>query len=244
MSAAAVLGAEAAYALLKPVPHLEAHDPTAILGDPSHPGLRIVVLGDSSVVAPGVDDASQIWVSLVARRVADLGFYVDLTSLAVGGSMAHNLIDEQMEEAILLEPDVIIVSVGANDVIKGVPRRVFAANLDRLVAELADTGALLIQSGVGVLGTIPRLHPPLSSLISARSARFDRIHHRVSERYGTHVIEQRSDDREPWFSDPDLWSPDQFHVSPAGHQRWANTAWNTVGPLIIEHFTEADLADL
>ena len=227
---AALVGIEALVAVLRRAPTLPHFDPSGEFGDPSMPLLRVAVIGDSSVTAPGVASPEEIWVSRVCQRLATTR-HVQLASFAIGGSMAHDLIEEQLEEAILFGPDLVFVSVGANDVIKGVSRRRFAANLDRLIAELADTGAVIVQSGVGDLGTIPRLYPPLSRMVSRRARRFDRVHWQVAERHGTHVIDQRSDDWAQWQRDRSLWAADYFHVSAAGHQRWAETTWRTVGPL-------------
>lgn len=231
MTGIAVIGLEMAYAVLRPAPTLEEFDPSGEFGDPSLPPLRVVVLGDSSVTAPGVSGPHEIWVTLICQRLA-ASRRVTLKSFAVGGSMAHDVLAEQLEDAVLFGPDLIFLSVGANDVIKGVPSRRFAMNLDRLVGELADTGAIVIQSGVGVLGTIPRLHPPLSNLMSRRAERFDRIHWKVAGAHGTAVVDQRSDDPTVWNSDRALWAADYFHVSAAGHARWADTAWRTVEPLV------------
>lgn len=232
IAGAAVIGVEAAYAVLRRVPDLPEFDPSGTFGDPSHPELRVTVLGDSSVTAPGVDSVDEIWVSRICTRLA-ANRHVVLQSYAVGGSMAHDLIESQLEDAILFEPDLVFVSVGANDAIKGISLRRFSTNLDRLIAELADTGAVVVQSGVGVLGTIPRLYPPLSSMMSARARRFDRVHWQVARRHGTHVVDQRSDDASVWNRDRSLWAADFFHVSAAGHARWAETVWRTVEPLII-----------
>jgi lysophospholipase L1-like esterase len=226
-----VLAVEAAYALLRPAPRLEDFDPSGVFGNPSHPSLRVAVLGDSSVTAPGVAGPQEIWVSLICERLAR-DRHVVLGSFAVGGSMAHDVIVNQLEEAVRFDPDLIFVSVGANDVIKGVPIGRFAANLDHLISALADTGAVVVQSGVGVLGTIPRLHPPLSHLMSRRAERFDRVHWRIAETHGTAVVDQRSDDAGLWNTDRTLWAEDYFHVSAAGHARWAETVWRTVDPLL------------
>lgn len=230
----ALFGAEAAYALLKPAPELDSFDPSAEFGDPSMPTLRVAVLGDSSVTGHGVSNVDDIWVSRVCERLAE-DRHVILKSTAVGGSMAHNLVAEQMEEAIAFEPDLILVSVGANDAIKGVPLRRFEANLDYLIEHLAATGAIVVQSGVGMLGTIPRLHPPLSTFMTLRSGLFDRVHRKVATRHGTWVIDQRYDDYNVWARDPSLWAADDFHVSAAGHARWAESTWRTLGPLMNGH---------
>lgn len=231
VAGATVIAAEAAYAVLRPVPLLEQFDPSGEFGDPSLPTMRVAVLGDSSVTAPGVGGPHEIWVSLICSRLADTR-HVVLQSYAVGGSMAHDVIANQLDEAIAFKPGLVFVSVGANDVIKGVPIRRFHANLDRLIGRLADTGAIVVQSGVGHLGTIPRLYPPLSSMMAQRGLRFDRVHWRVAADHGTTVVDQRSDDARIWHKDRSLWAADLFHVSPAGHARWADTTWRTVAPLV------------
>lgn len=226
-----LLGLEAAYAVLRPAPVLEDFDPSGHFGDPSQPTLRVAVLGDSSVTAPGVSGAHEIWVSLVCGRLAE-SKHVVLKSFAVGGSMVHDVIADQLDDAVAFEPDVVFVSIGANDAIKGVPIRRFESNLDHLVGRLVATGARVILTGVGVLGTIPRLYPPLSTLMSRRAERFDRAHWRVAAAHDAVVIDQRADDARIWNTDRTLWAADYFHVSAAGHARWADTAWRTVGPLM------------
>lgn len=226
-----LLGLEAAYAVLRPAPRLDHFDPSGEFGDPTDPTLRVAVLGDSSVTAPGVSGPHEIWVSLVCSRLAD-NRHIVLRSFAVGGSKADDVIANQLSDAVAFQPDVVFVSVGANDVIKGVPIRRFEVELDRLIGELAATGAVIVQSGVGHMGTIPRLYPPLSGMMARRARRFDDVHWRVAENHGASVVDQRSDDVQIWHTDKTLWAADMFHVSAAGHARWADTTWRTVGPLM------------
>lgn len=231
IAGATILGLEAAYAVLKPSPELASFDPSGEFGDSSLPELKVAVLGDSSVTAPGVTGPEEIWVTILARRMAERR-HVILNSYAVGGSMAHNVLADQVDPAVEFGPDLAIVAVGANDVLKGVPSPTFRSNLDEVIAALAATGATVVQSGVGVMGTVPRLYPPLSNMMTRRSGRFDRIHHEVAARHGSHVIDQRSDDADLWNRDRSLWAADYFHVSAAGHARWAETSWKTIGPLL------------
>jgi lysophospholipase L1-like esterase len=231
MAGTALLGLEAAYAVFRPSPELPDFDPSGEFGSPESPTIRIAVLGDSSVTAPGVAGPEDIWVTRLCERMAHR-HHVILRSFAVGGSQADDLIADQLEEAVLFGPDMIFVSVGANEVIRGVSRSTFYQNLSRLVAKLADTGATVIQSGVGEMGSIPRLHPPLSNLMAYRAKKFDDVHWKVARENGTIVVDQRSDDIDIWYRDRSLWSPDLFHVSAAGHARWADTAWRTLEPIL------------
>ena len=226
-----LLGLEAVWAVLRPAPLLAEFDPSGDFGDPNNPTLRIAVLGDSSVTAPGVTGPHEIWVSLICSRLADIR-HVVLQSFAVGGSMAHTVIEEQLDRALDFAPDVVFVSVGANDAIKGVPLQRFEENLNHLIGALVGSGAVVVQSGVGFLGTIPRLYPPLSTLMERRARKFDQVHWRVAQVHGTAVVDQRSDDASIWNTDRSLWAADYFHVSAAGHARWAETVWQTVGPLL------------
>ena len=68
--------------------------------------------------------------------------------------------------------------------------------------------------------------------MSRRARRFDDVHWSVADEHGANVVPQRSDDLTVWYSDRDLWAADLFHVSAAGHERWANTVWETVEPLV------------
>jgi lysophospholipase L1-like esterase len=226
-----VIGAEAAYAVLRPVPKQVEFDPSGLFGDSGLPPMQVAVLGDSSVTAPGVSGPDEIWVSRVCARLGETR-HVTLRSFAVSGSRVTDLLETQLEPALALDPDMFLVSVGANDAIHGVPVQKFASGLDELVCTLSESRAIVVLSGVGDLGTIPRLLPPLRNLMTRRSARFHRVHQDVARRYGAHVVEHRSDDPASWYSNRDLWSADLFHVSAAGHERWANVTWRTVEPLV------------
>lgn len=223
----AVIGFEALYAVLRPAPKQDEFDPSATFGDPSLPGLRVAVLGDSTVTAPGVSGPNEIWISLICRNLADT-HHVVVRSFAVGGSMAHNLVEDQMWPALEFEPDLVILSVGANDALKGVTPKKFTENLEILVSRFRESGATVVQSGVGDLGTIPRFYPPLRQLFSRRALRFNQIHDTVASRHGGYVVPQRDSPAELWYQDREMWSADLFHVSSRGHEVWADLGWKTV----------------
>ncbi len=223
----AVVSVELLYAILRRAPKQEEFDPSATFGDAASPVIRVAVLGDSTVTAPGVGGPDEIWISRICRRLADTR-RVELRSYAIGGSMAHDLVAEQLEPALAFQPDLVILSVGANDALKGVTARVFGANLERLVADFTAAGATVIQSGVGDLGTIPRLLPPLRHLLSRRALRFNEVHERVAQRHGSWVVPQRDSPMELWRDDRGMWSADLFHVSARGHEVWGDLGWKTV----------------
>jgi lysophospholipase L1-like esterase len=225
----AAVAAETAWAVLRPSPRFEEFDPSGSFGEGVAPSLRLVVLGDSSVTAPGLDHPDQSWVRLLAMRLADR-FRVEIASLAVGGAKSRDVLATQVDRAVKLEPDLALVSVGANDMLRGVSIRTFEDNLDRIVERLRPATRMILLSGVGDLGTIPRLLPPLRQYATARGRAADRVHGRVAARHGAVKADQWTWAAPLFRKDPNLFAADYFHASPAGHAIWAEVAWLAVVP--------------
>lgn len=234
MAGALTIGAELAAAVLWPVPDQASFDVSGRFGA-GDTTLRVAALGDSTLTGPGVGSVDEIWAQIVATRLADrMAVRVDLRSWAAGGATASEVVEHQLEPAIAFEPHVALVSIGANDVIRSVPMRRFAASLDTIVGKLTGNGCLVVCSGVGDLGTIPRLAPPLRHLVSRLGQRADNVHRLVANRHDAIKVEQWG-----WSSDQfrrrgDVWSADRFHPNPAGHQVWAETCWVALEPALSE----------
>src|SRR5690606_7309449 len=159
-------------------------DPSGTYGTASGAPLRVVAVGDSTLTAPGVGDGSEIWVAEVCRRLAEsTGRVVELGCFGVGGATAAQVVETQLTSALTFEPDLALVSVGANDVIRGVRWSRLVSDLDRIVGAFVESGALVVTSGVGDLGSIPRLAPPLRQMATALGRRADRAHDVVADRH-------------------------------------------------------------
>ena len=205
------------------LPSLTNQDISGSCGDLSLPPLRIVAVGDSLLTAPGLDDLDGAWLRRLAGSYADR-HRVELRSLAVGGSLARDVVQGQVAAAVALRADVAVVGVGGNDVVRGVPVRRFAAALGTILGALEETCGAVVLVGVGDLGTIPRLPYPLRAYLSHRSALFDRACTRVAAAHSRTV---RADTpRLPAGtvgSDPPLYGADLFHASAAGHALLADS---------------------
>lgn len=229
LAATGIVFGEAAYAVLLPVPDLEEFDPSVTIDGPGPDRLRIGVLGDSSCTGPGVDGPDDIWVRMTARDLADHGFSVEVTSYAVGGSTVSDLLADQLAPIRALAPDIALVSIGGNDVLKGVPLRTFERQLTELAEALVEVSDLVVLSGVGDVGTIPRLLPPLRNLLRNRARRFDLAHARVADAVGAVKADQWSV-APGVFADPATFSIDRFHPGPLGHRHWADIATDALVP--------------
>lgn len=229
LAAGAVVLGEIAIAVGWPVPPLEEYDASGVIGDDGLPRLRLAAIGDSSTTGPGTSGPEAIWIRQLAGDLSGR-FTVELNSYAVGGSKAADLLDGQLRAAEATAADISFVAVGANDALRGVSDRVFEHSLDEVVRRLVAVSRLVVLSGVGDLGSVPRALPPLDRMVRARGRSLDRVQQRVADRYGAIKIDMWGLTTHQFRTRPELFSPDRFHPSDAGHRVWADAALVTLGP--------------
>lgn len=200
------------------VPSLQDQDPSGIFGDAALPHLRIVVLGDSTVTAPGVIPLEAAWPQRVGRHLSDR-FQVELHSVAVGGSKARDVLLNQVEPALALHPDLAIISVGANDALRGTTIARFEAEYTMILERLREGAPLVIAGGVGDLGTVLRLPTLARAIGRVRGRAINNAIRRVAHgRPGVVKTETWGGHWTAFEDDPGRYfGADQFHASAAGH---------------------------
>jgi lysophospholipase L1-like esterase len=225
LAAAGLLATQVVHAAFRDdLPSLENQDPSGVFGNPALPPLRIVFLGDSSVTAPGVDPLDHSWARQIAIHLSDR-FHVDARSVAVGGSKVRDVLEAQVDAALELEPDIAYVSVGSNDALRGTPIARFESDYDAMVAALHASVPALGLSGIGDLGTIPRLPELARGIARIRARAVNNAVARVARRYPRAVKSNAWDVMEHLFeTDPAMFAPDLFHASSEGHLVFARVA--------------------
>jgi lysophospholipase L1-like esterase len=223
LAATATIAGQILYAAHRPdLPSYDNYETSGPVGDPGLPGLRLVAIGDSSITAPGVDHVDDAWIRRVTHSLTDR-YFVHLHALAVGGSKAADVLRNQLPRALELEPDLAIVSVAANDSIRGVPPGRFREEVNVIVGTLAATGTRVVVVGVGDIGSIPRLPRFLRWYLTRRSAQFDRLSAEVAAGYPNAVkVDVRGDLSAAFWNDPSMFSGDRFHASSYGHEHFAH----------------------
>jgi lysophospholipase L1-like esterase len=201
-------------------------DPSGIFGDPGLPEVRIVMLGDSSVTAPGVDPIDASWARRMVLRVSD-EWRVELISVAVGGARAANVLTNQVPAAIATGADIAIVSVGVNDALRGTAIRSFEDRYDRIITDLERAIPHIGVSGVGDLGILTRLPTLARSIARVRGLAIDGAIRRVVRRH-PEVVKSTAWGPQ-WAAlyegDPEVMlAPDRFHASAEGHAIFADAA--------------------
>jgi len=208
------------------IPSLQDQDPSGVFGDATLPRLRIVVLGDSTVTAPGVIPLSAAWPQRVGQQLSGR-FHVELHSVAVGGSKARDVLLNQLTPAIGLRPDLAIISVGANDALRGTSIARFEAEYTLILDRLQETVPLVVAGGVGDLGTVFRLPTLARAIGRVRGRAINSAIRRVA--YGRSGMVKTETWGGHWrgFEDEPTryFGADQFHASAEGHGLFGAAAY-------------------
>lgn len=220
-----LLGGEAVYALTRDYPLNDPEQPVrGEFGDPSFPRLKLVVLGDSTSVGVGTTpESSYPW--LLATWLSDR-YHVILEVVGVGGATTTDLAGMQVDKALALEPDLVLVEIGANDTTHLVPLRRVEANISEALDRLQAGGAGVVVAGPPNMGTSPVMPEPLRTLSGWRGdAVGRRIEEEVRER-DIPYIDLAGGTRDEFKNHPEkYYSSDWFHPGAAGYRLWAEVMY-------------------
>lgn len=94
--------------------------------------LRYVALGDSYTIGTAVT-APERWPDQLVARVPGLDL---IANLAVNGWTSGDVRSRQVAAALALDPDVVTLLVGVNDVVQGVAEDAYRANVEAILVAL------------------------------------------------------------------------------------------------------------
>jgi lysophospholipase L1-like esterase len=93
------------------------------------PAVRYVALGDSYTIGTATRSPDERWPNQLVRRLAAAGFEVDLVAnLGVNGFTSMDVIRSELPRLAELDPGLLTLLVGVNDVVQGVPIETYTAN--------------------------------------------------------------------------------------------------------------------
>jgi lysophospholipase L1-like esterase len=179
--------------------------------------LVFTVLGDSSAVGLGVERAAETPGVLVAAALAELAERpVRLVRLAVSGAVSRDL-DEQVDKALMEQPDVAMIMIGANDVTSRTRPAVSVRHLADAVSRLVGAGCEVVVGTCPDLGTIRPIGQPLRLLARHWSRQMAAAQTIAVVAAGGRSVSLGSVLGPSFASDRTLFSVDEFHPSAAGY---------------------------
>lgn len=200
-------------------------------GDPPR-WTRWVACGDSFTEglwdAPDGQDAplrgwaDQLASHLSRRRTAAGLAPLEYANLAVRGRLMRPILTQQVPAALALEPDLVSIVGGGNDILRpSVDVDRVAADLERVVASVRARGAdVLLCTGFDSRDS------PLVRTTRPRVGVFTAHVWSIARRQGAYVLD-------PWgmrsLRDWRMWSEDRIHLTTEGHARVAQGALVALG---------------
>ena len=200
-------------------------------GSTRAPPLHLAVLGDSTSVGIGVDDAAQAYPTLVAQRLAEETKHpVTLTVLGESGARVRDVLSEQARAAVALNPDVVFIAIGANDVTHLTPLEQIRSGVRKILELLAETNATVVVAGAPDM-RIYAWQQPLRYLAYLRGNQVTAAIEEVARTRGVPVVELAEETGHFFAEDPARhFSEDRFHPGALGYRRWADAIF----PVLIK----------
>ena len=162
---------------------------------------RIVALGDSLTAGYGLD-AGQSFPEKLEKALRERGHDVVIANAGVSGDTSAGGLS-RLDWSVPDGTQLVILELGANDMLRAVEPEVTESNLDAILSRLKARGIAVLLAG---MRAAPNLGPDFQ-------ASFDAIFPRLAERHGVALY--------PFFldgvaADQALLQPDGMHPSAAG----------------------------
>lgn len=181
--------------------------------------MKMVCIGDSFTEGlhdvPRPDGRPRGWADRVAQKLAQQA-PVDYANLAVRGKLLAQIRDEQLHAALALEPDLLTVHAGANDILRpGVDIEQIARAYELMLSQtVAPDRTVVVFTSIGRAGGTGRL-------ATALAERFARMNDKVREIAHSYNFTLVDLEKITVLSDRRMWDVDRLHLNPAGHERVA-----------------------
>jgi lysophospholipase L1-like esterase len=180
-----------------------------------------VALGDSTAQGIGATKPENGYVNLVASKLAEAtGRTVRVVNLSESGAEIPDVLSRQIPKITLYNPDFITISIGGNDINRGVSKQEYINRISALVKELPED-TLINDSPYFERGKKEEIAQLSVQLIEQYAQTRNLLHVRLHDATKVH------------FEDWDQYSYDLFHPSDKAYKVWADTYWQAAQPAVM-----------
>ena len=196
-----------------------AAQPAAAAADPGAAAPRtVLVMGDSLSAGYGMA-AREGWVSLLGERLARERPGWRVVNASISGETTAGGASRIVGEVLRHRPDVVVIALGANDGLRGLPLAEARRNLARMVGASQYVGAKVLLVGM-------RLPPNLGPEYTQG---FERNYRDLSRLFGTGLLPFLL---EPIALDRTAYQDDNLHPTVEAQPRLLDHVWPALLPLI------------
>lgn len=163
----------------------------------------ILCFGNSLTAGFGVDPAFS-YPSLLQQMLDAEGKKYRVVNAGISGDTTSGGVS-RMAQALSLKPAIVLLELGANDGLRGLPIEVTRANLEEMINGFQKAGAKVFLAGM----TLPRNYGP------EYIAQFEALYKDLAKRYNLTLIPFLL---EPMVAKPGLMQQDGLHPTAEGYR--------------------------
>jgi acyl-CoA thioesterase I len=181
----------------------------------------ILVFGDSLSAAHGIRP-EEGWVALLAQRLQTQGYGYRVVNASVSGETSSGGLERLPRALQLQQPQIVVLELGANDGLRGLPVTTTRDNLTRMLQLAQDAKARVLLVGI-------RLPPNYGARFNAQ---FERLFPELAAQFHVPLV--------PFLLqgvalDPQLMQEDGLHPAAAGEPKVLDTVWLYLKPMLKEN---------
>lgn len=183
------------------------------------PPLKYIAAGDSTAVGEGASSVQQTYTYRIAQHLSE-SHTVEYRNVGVLGAKTDDVITEQLPSIIEFQPDIVTISIGANDVTHLRKNSHTLKNINTILRTLTEkTNAQIYLTDIPVVDRATLLPYPVRALWGYKAKNLNpEILTLENER--VHVIDIYNFG---WENYPDIqttFAKDQFHPNDTGYDNW------------------------
>lgn len=177
----------------------------------------LLVMGDSLSAAYGLS-AQQGWVALLAERLQREERNWRVVNASISGETTVGGANRIALDLEAHRPDIVIIELGANDGLRGLPLEHTRANLVRMIEASKDAGAKVLLVGM-------RLPPNYGSYAERFFAQFGELASEYGTAYLPFLLEPIASEREAFLDD-------NLHPTAEAQPQLLEHVWTVLEPLL------------
>jgi acyl-CoA thioesterase I len=189
-----------------------------VSGAQSAPQQSIVVFGDSLAAAYGIA-RSRGWVTLLAERLKREHPDYIVVNASISGDTSGGGLARIQKTLQQHRPSILILELGANDGLRGLPVAQMKHNLGRIIEQAQSAGARVVLVGMKL--------PPNYGPDYTRE--FESAFGELARRYRTALVPFLLED---FAEKPELFQPDRIHPTDAAQPLMLERVWQALAPLL------------
>lgn len=191
--------------------------------------LKYIAAGDSTAAGEGATSVEKTYTYRVAQELSNKN-KVEYKNVGVRGAQTQDIIDSQLQKIVDYQPDIVTISIGANDITHLNSSDVVVNNFKAITKILQEkTNAQIYLTNIPILDQTTLLPLPYRKYLGYQTNKINpQILAMENERI--HIVDIYTFG---WDTYPDVnvtFAKDGFHPSDEGYNNWTKAFLSRINP--------------